>query len=173
MSKWESKLFKTGNAKDASGSGRPVKRRESGDERQHTDVLDAWDICVGMDHPEIIVVAGCSFFLIPLHSSNCWSSTSGVTNMRPAKHSGETSSLELPYFPANKPTRRISRGQFLALKMRVFSYYRLISRIRKFRYLTKISLPKKFRYLTLSGMRYIHYAPTHVLYNGGDAGTAW
>ena len=54
--------------------------------------------------------------------------------------------------------RRISRGQFLALKMRDFPYYRLISRIRK------------FRYLTLSGMRYIHYAPTHVLYNGGDAG---
>jgi len=41
-----------------------------------------------------------------------------------------------PYFSANKPTRRISRGQFLALKMRVFPYYRLISRIRKFRYLT-------------------------------------
>jgi len=38
----------------------------------------------------------------------------------------------LPYFPANKPTRRISRGQFLALKMRVFPYYRLISRISKF-----------------------------------------
>jgi len=32
---------------------------------------------------------------------------------------------------------------------------------------------------SLSGMRYIHYAPTHVLYNGGDdfnggdAGSAW
>ena len=32
--------------------------------------------------------------------------------------------------------RLISRGQFLALKMRVFPYYRLTSRIRKFRYLT-------------------------------------
>jgi len=43
---------------------------------------------------------------------------------------------EIPYFPANQLTWRISRGQFLALKMRVFPYYRLISRIRKFRYLT-------------------------------------
>ena len=29
MSKWESKLFETGNAKDASRLERPVKRRES------------------------------------------------------------------------------------------------------------------------------------------------
>ena len=38
-------------------------------------------------------------------------------------------SNELPvlYFLVNKPNRRISRGQFLALKMRVFAYYRLIS----------------------------------------------
>jgi len=47
-----------------------------------------------------------------------------------------TVNLELPYFPANKPNRRIIRGQFLALKMSVFPYYRLISRISKFRYLT-------------------------------------
>ena len=39
----------------------------------------------------------------------------------------------IPYFPANKPTQQISRGQFLALKMRVFPYYCLISLIRKFR----------------------------------------
>jgi len=26
---------------------------------------------------------------------------------------------------------------------------------------------------TTKGKRYIHYAPTHVLYYGGDAGTAW
>ena len=83
-----------------------------------------------------------------------------------------------PYFLANKPARRISRGQFLALKMRVFPHYRLISRIRKFRYLTTGYL---FFFLqqSLWGVRYIHYAPTHVLYNGrddfngGDAGTAW
>jgi len=111
MSKWESKLFKTGSAKDASRSGRPVKRREScknleqsiinspfkstgkdqqnlvsreqqwcltwkrtwnlinpamlrktshitwrrimlcrESERQHIEVLDAWDKIVGMDH---------------------------------------------------------------------------------------------------------------------------
>ena len=35
--------------------------------------------------------------------------------------------------------RRISQGQFLALKMRVFTYYRLISRIRKLRYLTTVT----------------------------------
>ena len=39
--------------------------------------------------------------------------------------------FKIPYFPANKPTRQISRGQFLPLKMRVFPYYCLISRIRK------------------------------------------
>ena len=35
----------------------------------------------------------------------------------------------LPYFPANKPTRQISRGQFLAMQMRVFACYRRISQI--------------------------------------------
>jgi len=51
--------------------------------------------------------------------------------------------------------------------MRVLPYYRLIFSILP---LKKISLPN-YRYLflflqqSLSGMRYIHYAPTHVLYN--------
>ena len=40
--------------------------------------------------------------------------------------------IGLPYFPANKPTRRISRDQLFALKMRVLPYYHPISQGRKF-----------------------------------------
>ena len=43
-----------------------------------------------------------------------------------------SSEFLLPYLPANKPTRRISQDQLLALKMRVLPYYRPRSRGKKF-----------------------------------------
>jgi len=79
---------------------------------------------------------------------------------------------KLPYFPANK------------LRLVFSSENESFSPLLPNKPNQKISLPN-YRYLffflqqSLSGIRYIHYAPTHVLYNGGDdfnggdAGTAW
>ena len=42
MSKWESKLFETGNAKDASRSGKTVKRRESCENLEQSGLDNVW-----------------------------------------------------------------------------------------------------------------------------------
>ena len=69
---------------------------------------------------------------------------------------------ELLYIPANKPTWQISRGQFLAQKMRVFTYYRPISRVGK---IALTTVPFSFFLTFFSVMRCIHYATTHALLN--------